>query len=100
MRLTAVLGRRRLLFLQQALRAHDRPGAARERTSVEFMVVAPPLDRFPLAHRPLAFNKHFDHYYNRWAALNFNDLPPHELMQIYHDMEKHLLRNWKTALAR
>ncbi len=57
------------------------------------------LHRFMTLHRLVpAFNKHFDHYYNQWAALDFNKLPPHELMQIYHDMEKHLLRNWKTPI--
>jgi len=45
-----------------------------------------------------AFNQHFDHYYNQWAALNFDELPPHKLMQIYTDMEKYLLRNWKTPI--
>ncbi|MDF7799919.1 PEP/pyruvate-binding domain-containing protein [Pontiellaceae bacterium B1224] len=44
------------------------------------------------------FNQHFDHYYGQWAALNFKELPPHDLMQIYDDMEKHLLRNWKTPI--
>jgi pyruvate,water dikinase len=57
------------------------------------------LHRFMTLNRLVpAFNKHFDHYYNQWATLDFNDLPPHELMQIYHDMEKHLLRNWKTPI--
>ena len=57
------------------------------------------LHRFVTLHRLVpAFNQHFDHYYNQWAALDFNTLPPHELMQIYHDMEKHLLRNWKTPI--
>ncbi|NLX27294.1 MAG: phosphoenolpyruvate synthase [Lentisphaerae bacterium] len=45
-----------------------------------------------------AFNQHFDHYYNQWAALDFNTLPPHELMRVYQEMEKHLLRTWKTPI--
>lgn len=62
-------------------------------------LIAHMLHRFMTLHRLVpAFNKHFDHYYNQWAELDFNQLPPHELMQIYHDMEKHLLRNWKTPI--
>jgi len=45
-----------------------------------------------------AFNRNFNHYYDRWYALDFEKLPPHELMQIYHDMENHILRNWKTPI--
>jgi len=57
------------------------------------------LHRFMTLYRLVpAFNRHFDHYYNQWAALDFNQIPPHELMQIYHDMETHLLRNWKTPI--
>ncbi|MCU0856980.1 MAG: PEP-utilizing enzyme [Pontiellaceae bacterium] len=62
-------------------------------------LVASILRRFLSLHRLVpAFNQHFDHYYNRWAALNFDELPPHELMKIYQDMETHLLRNWKTPI--
>ena len=45
-----------------------------------------------------AFNRHFAHYYDQWAAMDFIRMPPHALMQVYHDMEKHLLRNWKTPI--
>jgi pyruvate,water dikinase len=45
-----------------------------------------------------AFSQHFDHYYNQWAAMDFKRMQPHELMQVYLDMEKHLLRNWKTPI--
>jgi pyruvate,water dikinase len=45
-----------------------------------------------------AFSRHFDHHYSQWAALDFSQLPPQELMQIYHDMERRLLRNWKTPI--
>lgn len=45
-----------------------------------------------------AFNRHFDHYYNHWAAMDFGQHAPHELMQVYNDMEEHLLRNWKTPI--
>jgi len=55
--------------------------------------------RFMSLHRLIpAFNRHFNHYYDQWAAIDFNTLPPHDLMQIYQDMEKHLLRNWKTPI--
>jgi phosphohistidine swiveling domain-containing protein len=57
------------------------------------------LHRFMKLHRLVpAFNRHFNHYYDQWAALDFRKLPPHELMKIYHGMEKHLLRNWKTPI--
>jgi phosphohistidine swiveling domain-containing protein len=51
-----------------------------------------------LRHQVPAFSQHFDHYYNQWAAMDFKRMQPHELMQVYLDMEKHLLRNWKTPI--
>ncbi len=45
-----------------------------------------------------AFDRHFNQYYKDWAALDFKSLPPHELMRVYYDMERHLLRNWKTPI--
>lgn len=45
-----------------------------------------------------AFDRHFNHWYEKWTAMNFDALPPHELMQVYQDMERHLLRNWKTPI--
>jgi phosphohistidine swiveling domain-containing protein len=57
------------------------------------------LYRFMSLHRLVpAFNRHFDHYYNTWATLDFDTMPPHELMHIYDAMETHLLRNWKTPI--
>ncbi len=45
-----------------------------------------------------SFNKNFDYYYNQWIDLDFTKMQPYELMRIYQDMEKHLLRNWKTPI--
>lgn len=57
------------------------------------------LYRFMCLRRSVpAFSRHFDHYYNQWAAMEFSQLSPCELMQIYHDMERRLLRNWKTPI--
>lgn len=44
------------------------------------------------------FNAHFERYYNQWAAMDFKQMQPHELMHVYSDMEKHVLRNWKTPI--
>lgn len=44
------------------------------------------------------FEEHFNQHYQRWAAIDFKKLPPHELMQIYRDMEEKLLWNWKTPI--
>jgi len=51
-----------------------------------------------LWHQVPAFSHHFDHYYSQWSAMDFKQMQPHELMQVYQDMEKHLLRNWKTPI--
>lgn len=44
------------------------------------------------------FEEHFKHHYKRWAAIDFNKCPPHELMKIYREMEEELLWNWKTPI--
>ena len=55
--------------------------------------------RFMTLHRLVpSFNRHFDRYYSQWEALDFETLPPHELMKIYDAMEHHLLRNWKIPI--
>jgi pyruvate,water dikinase len=56
--------------------------------------------RFARIEKSVAeFNRNFDHHYNRWYALDFDSLPPSELMRIYHDMEKNILRKWKTPIV-
>ncbi|MBU0681600.1 MAG: hypothetical protein KKD73_09280 [Proteobacteria bacterium] len=44
------------------------------------------------------FNDHFNHHYQAWIKLDFDRLPPHELMAIYREMEDKLLWNWKTPI--
>jgi pyruvate,water dikinase len=44
------------------------------------------------------FNDHFNHHYQAWTKLDFDRLPPHELMAIYREMEEKLLWNWKTPI--
>ena len=45
-----------------------------------------------------AFQRRFDTYFGRWSSMDFPSMQPHGLMQVYLDMEKHLLRNWKTPI--
>ena len=62
-------------------------------------LVARMLYRFMCLKRLVpAFNNHFNHYYTRWSSMNFRRHSPHELMQLYLDMETNLLRNWKTPI--
>ncbi len=44
------------------------------------------------------FDDHFNTHYSRWDRLDFDSMPPHELMDIYRDMEDRLLWNWKTPI--
>jgi rifampicin phosphotransferase len=42
------------------------------------------------------FENRFEFHFNRWKQIDFNRLKPHELMNLYFDMEESLLLNWKT----
>ena len=44
------------------------------------------------------FEASFEKHYQKWAAMDFKKLPPHELMEIYREMESKLLWNWKTPI--
>lgn len=64
------------------------------------LLAARMLVRFARLRRDIpAFQRHFDRHYDQWSSLDFTRLPPHELMAIYHDMERRLLRNWRTPIV-
>lgn len=44
------------------------------------------------------FESQFSKHYTQWDKLDFNELPPHSLMQLYGEMEDALLWNWKAPI--
>ncbi len=44
------------------------------------------------------FQRDFRRHYERWDALDFERLAPHELMALFHEMEDTLLWNWKAPI--
>lgn len=44
------------------------------------------------------FQARFHLHYNRWRAMHFERLAPHELMGLYNEMEDTLLWNWKAPI--
>ncbi|MDD2599208.1 MAG: PEP-utilizing enzyme [Kiritimatiellae bacterium] len=51
-----------------------------------------------LRWRVPAFDRNFNRLYQEWQALDFSRMPPHELMRTYREMERKLLRKWKTPI--
>ncbi|MCG8549036.1 MAG: PEP-utilizing enzyme [Desulfobacterales bacterium] len=45
-----------------------------------------------------AFDDNFNLHYSHWEHMDFNRMPPKDLMQIYREMESALLWNWKTPI--
>ena len=44
------------------------------------------------------FEENFRRHYTRWEQLNFHRLKPHELHELYREMEKALLWNWRAPI--
>jgi pyruvate,water dikinase len=44
------------------------------------------------------FEANFRTHYQRWTALRFADLQPHEMMKLYREMEDSLLWNWRAPI--
>ncbi|HEY9421710.1 MAG TPA: PEP/pyruvate-binding domain-containing protein, partial [Thermoanaerobaculia bacterium] len=44
------------------------------------------------------FQEHFRTHYERWSALDFRAMPPHELEALYRQMEEKLLWEWKAPI--
>jgi phosphohistidine swiveling domain-containing protein len=44
------------------------------------------------------FQAHFRAHYERWSALDFRAMPPHELAALYREMEEKLLWEWKAPI--
>ncbi|MFP5289186.1 MAG: PEP/pyruvate-binding domain-containing protein, partial [Thermoanaerobaculia bacterium] len=45
------------------------------------------------------FQAHFREHYERWSALDFRAMPPHELGALYREMEEKLLWQWKAPIV-
>ncbi len=45
------------------------------------------------------FEANFREHYDRWSALDLDRQRPHELMQLYYEMEESLLWNWKAPIV-
>jgi rifampicin phosphotransferase len=48
--------------------------------------------------RVARFHHHFQHHYQAWSQVDFDALPPHEIMQAYETLEDALLWNWKAPI--
>ena len=48
--------------------------------------------------RVARFEALFEHHYNRWAALDFSQMRPFELMQVYGEMERDVLEQWRAPI--
>ncbi len=48
-----------------------------------------------LVHR---FDQHFERCYGAWSRIDFERMPPHEIMQNYRQMERKMLWNWKAPI--
>ncbi len=44
------------------------------------------------------FQAHFREHYERWSAMDFRAMPPHELAKLYREMEEKLLWEWKAPI--
>jgi pyruvate,water dikinase len=44
------------------------------------------------------FERNFREHYDRWDAMDFKQLPPHEIKQLYDEMEEALLWDWKAPI--
>ncbi|HET9234664.1 MAG TPA: PEP/pyruvate-binding domain-containing protein [Candidatus Eisenbacteria bacterium] len=44
------------------------------------------------------FQNHFRKHYERWSALDFRSMAPHELGALYREMEEKLLWQWKAPI--
>jgi pyruvate,water dikinase len=44
------------------------------------------------------FQAHFRSHYERWSAMDFRAMPPHELASLYREMEDKLLWEWKAPI--
>ena len=44
------------------------------------------------------FETHFESHYRRWAAMDFAELHPHELMALYADIEREILEQWRAPI--
>jgi pyruvate,water dikinase len=48
-----------------------------------------------LVHR---FDRHFERCYGAWSRIDFEKMPPHEILNNYRTMERKMLWNWKAPI--
>ena len=57
------------------------------------------LVRFAFLDRAVGqFQSRFQSLYAGWEAMDFDDLPPHQLLDVYREMEGKLLWNWQAPI--
>lgn len=44
------------------------------------------------------FEALFERHYQRWAAMRFDEMPAHELMAVYGEMERDILEHWRAPI--
>jgi len=44
------------------------------------------------------FEQHFYEHYDRWSQIDFDGMPPHEIMRLHGMMEEKMLWNWKAPI--
>jgi pyruvate,water dikinase len=59
------------------------------RTSWNFLRIRATVDRF---------QRHFYQYYDQWSQIDFNSIPPHEMLRLHDMMEQKMLWNWKAPI--
>jgi rifampicin phosphotransferase len=53
---------------------------------------------FRIRSRVARFHAHFQQHVEAWSRIDFDALPPHEIMQAYETLEDALLWNWKAPI--
>ncbi len=44
------------------------------------------------------FQRHFYRHYDEWSQIDFNAIPPHEMLRLHDMMEQKMLWNWKAPI--
>ncbi len=84
------------------------PGAGQSTSAVrKYFVELPKLLRLlgrslwnfaRIRSRVNAFEALFETHYRRWAAMDFPEMRPHELMAVYGEMERDILEQWRAPI--
>ena len=44
------------------------------------------------------FEEHFERHYRRWAAMQFTEMRPHELIAVYGEMQRDIMEQWRAPI--